>query len=963
MQSMRQGLSEAACSVWAKSAGSIENRAEVDRWLPLVQHLEDSAGIAALLWEHWVPRSVQNQIAAVWGGDLDVAGTVYAFLAGVHDGGKCAPSFSVMVPVLADAMTAVGLHVNPAIARDPDRSLARHELAGLIALRGWLVDTAEFSARSASSLASVVGAHHGRAPSALRLEWLEGRPDLLGDGPWDLVRRELIEYMFVRTGMAGVADRLRESEIPQVALVNLSALVIMADWIASNEAYFPLYPVGTSPVEDSASRVAAAWAALDFPSRWELNPDDDSASMSFADRFGLPAGALPNAVQAAALNLASEVSGPSMMIIEAAMGLGKTEAALGAAEALARRTGAGGIFVGLPTQATTDGMFPRVLAWADSLDQRSSVYLAHGKAALNPVFERMLDEARYAGIGADGADENRGGEDLVAHAWLSDRRRGPLASLVVGTIDQALFGALRSRHLMLRHLAFAGKVVILDEVHSADDFMAPYLDRMLHWMGAHGASVILLSATLPEARRVAMAQAYSSGRKVAQGLRSGRAARGIDRFAELRGDIGYPAITVVSDAGDPRAVSPSPGDGARRTEVHLEHIADDDAALIETLRAALAEGGCAGVIHNTVGRVQHTAGVLRKAFPDTPVIIAHSRYLAADRIARDSLLLDLFGHPRRATARPARAILVASQVAEQSLDIDLDILISDLAPVDLLFQRVGRLHRHQRGVGQDDRPAPLRVPRLLITGVDWETEPPTPSKTYTSIYAPYLLLRTLLELRGRNSLTVPDDVAPLVQGVYGEQGDVPAEWSEALAVSLGALNADRDDRARRAEAFLLAEARPSGLLGWASDGIGTLREEISGRAGVRDGEETFEVLVLWTDPDGALTVPPWLSALPQPIPLNAVPNRALVRLIRGTALRLPAQLCRPHQIDGHIQELEACYPVPQWHASYDLRHELVLVFDHQGCARLGEYALTYDHINGLEVTDVRTGNSHRRTEL
>lgn len=956
-------LSATARSVWAKSAGTAENRTEVDRWLPLIQHLEDSAGIAELLWRHWVPRSVQDQIASIWDGDRDTAGTVYRFLAGIHDVGKCAPAFSVMVPVLADAMTATGLRVNPAIADDPDRSLARHELAGHISLRKWLFNTAEFAPNTSAALASVIGAHHGRAPSALRLEWLEGRADLLGDGVWESVRHELIQHMFHCTGMASVASEVRESEFPQVALVNLSALVIMADWIASNEEYFPLFPLGTAPAETTNERVQRAWMALDFPHRWDLSPEIGVDTTTFAKRFDLPRGTMPNTVQASALALAAEVSGPSMMIIEAAMGVGKTEAALGAAEAIARRTGAGGVFVGLPTQATTDGMFPRVLAWADSLDQRSSVYLAHGKSALNPVFERMLAEARYTGIGIDAETSARNGEDLMAHAWLSDRRRGPLANLVVGTIDQALFAALRSRHLMLRHLAFAGKVVILDEVHSADEFMAPYLDRMLHWMGAHGASVILLSATLPEGRRVAMARAYIAGRRVARSLRSRRTHRGEDPFAVLRGEIGYPAITVVSEDRGPRVFRPDIGVNSRRTDVRIEQIPDNDVALIDCLRKALAEGGCAGVIRNTVRRVQETAAILREAFPEIPVIVAHSRYLAADRIARDELLLDLFGHPRRSTGRPTRAILVASQVAEQSLDIDLDILISDLAPLDLLFQRIGRLHRHQRGPGQSARPDAVRTPRVLISGVDWETEPPTPSRAFRSIYAPYVLLRTLFELRGRNILRVPDDVASLVQAVYRQQGEVPAEWSGALAESHSSLRIEQDDRARRAEAYLLAEARGSGFLGWASEGIGTLREEMTGRAGVRDGEETLEVLVLWTDAEGTLIVPPWLSSTPQPIPLNEVPDRALTRLIRSTALRLPAQLCRPHEIDGHIEMLERCYPVPQWHASYDLRHELVLVFDDQGCARLGDYDLTYDHINGLEVTDVRAETPHRRATL
>jgi CRISPR/Cas system-associated endonuclease/helicase Cas3 len=217
------------------------------------------------------------------------------------------------------------------------------------------------------------------------------------------------------------------------------------------------------------------------------------------------------------------------------MGDGKTEAAMMAAEVLAARSGAGGVMIALPTQATSDAMFRRMMEWIEHQpavepegsvvpdggepDDRRSVFLAHGKAWLNPDFRavpRGRSLARDMDSDSDDRAKTRG--KCVDHGayvdqWMTGRRKGVLADFVVGTIDQVLFVSLQSRHVALRHLALARKVVILDEVHSFDAYMDVYLERALEWLGSYGVPVIALSATLPSELRKRLLDAYQRGAK------------------------------------------------------------------------------------------------------------------------------------------------------------------------------------------------------------------------------------------------------------------------------------------------------------------------------------------------------------------------------------------------------------------------------------------------------------------
>lgn len=914
-------------SVWAKSLR--DDQGSVTYWLPLHQHLDDSAAVAGRLVDCWLPRQVLERIARDLPDGLEGVRRLVCWLAAVHDIGKASPAFAVQVDVLADRMREHGLVAHPALARDPERGAVSHALVGHVAVRDWLERGHGFSRRGiANQLAGVVGSHHGISPEDGQLQLIRDRPDLRGTGPWENAR-----WFFLERASRGIdLRRYRDVELSLPSQVLLTAIVIVADWIASNADLFPLYPISTAgeaPIELTAQemeqRLQAAWTRLDLPSRWTAQRLGVDVDQLFRDRFdSRSAGARP--VQAAAVEVASAQTAPGLLIIEAPMGAGKTEAALMAAEVLAAGTGAEGCFIALPTQATTNAMFDRVRGWLERLPGRDgavSVMLAHGKASLNDEFAGLVREGRFRGVG------DNGDAWLVAHQWLSGRKKGVLASFVVGTIDQVLFAGVKSRHLMLRHLALAGKVVIIDEVHAYDVYMSQYLHRVLHWLGAYGVPVVLLSATLPANRRAELLAAYDSG--------AGTTSTHIHDQ-----DPGYPV--VLSSGTAPRTVRQSDA----QTVVHLDHLQDDLDALVAYLREHLADGGCVAVVRNTVTRVQETAARLEAEFGCEHVTVNHSRFLSCDRARIDQDLLRRFG-PRG--QRPPLHIVVASQVVEQSLDVDFDLMVTDLAPVDLVLQRLGRLHRHER-----DRPARRRAARCALTGAEnWHTAPVRAVRGSRRVYGDHTLLRAaaLLHRDVRESIILPADISPLVQQAYSDEQVGPRSWQPAMDDARAACETVSRTRKDAARTFLLDPVRTGvqTLVGWVRAGVGDVDDDHRGAAQVRDGEESLEVLVVQQDADGGLMTPEWIErGGGEPVPLDSAVEPKQARVIAACGVRLPLALCHAGIVDDVIAALERNRFASFWQAPL-LKGQLVLVLDADRSAVVrhgkADFRVTYDPRRGL----------------
>ncbi|GAB3430774.1 CRISPR-associated helicase Cas3' [Actinophytocola sediminis] len=880
-------------AVWAKSWPYPPQ--ELEQWLPLHQHLDDTQGVAELLFDHWAPAPVIRRIVDDVGGEKP-ARALFSWLAAVHDVGKVSPAFAVQVKRLRDRMIDAGFPVDSRLSDDEVRSRVNHALVGHTAVLDWLVGRG-VPAVDASRLASVVGSHHGVTPEWSRLTEVAEQTSYAGDGVWARVRDVVLARAGERCAPSFSVDRLTTP-----SLVLLTALVIVADWIASNPDYFPLWGFGEVGEPDEARterRLKAGWSELDLPQRW-VAPEPGEAGATFAARFGMAPEKIRD-VQAGVVDAARAMRGAGLLVLEAPMGWGKTEAALLAAEVLAHDSGANGCFVALPTQATTDAMFGRVRSWLDHVPGGATLTLAHGKAHLNDEYRGLARRGRFATeCGA------------VAHDWLRGRKKAGLASFVVGTIDQVLFAGLKSRHVMLRHLALAGKVVIIDEVHAYDVYMSRYLHRVLEWLGAYRVPVILLSATLPDARRAELLRAYDSVAVVPDA------------------HPGYPVITATGLAA---RTFPLPD---KSVPVVIDRLDDDLDTLSAYLREHLRDGGCAVVVRNTVGRVQETAAHLADEFD---VTINHARFLACDRAANDRDLLRRFGPPDKADDRPARHVVVASQVVEQSLDIDFDLMVTDLAPIDLVLQRMGRLHRHHR---------PDRVvrPRCAVTGADWETAPVSPVRGSTRVYGTHHLLRAAALLT-RDTVALPHDIATLVQAGYGDDPLGPPEWQPAMADA----RRDAEQRSRRrkdaARTYLVPPPGGGDLVGWLHAHAGEAHDDSpQGMAQVRDGAESLEVIVVQCDTDGGLRTPDWVDGGGQQIPLMGELPWQLARIISVCSLRLPFALCHAGVIDAVINELEKT-KVASFQQTRVLEGQLVLALDGGRQAELHGYRLTYDITRGL----------------
>ncbi|MBU4214764.1 MAG: CRISPR-associated helicase Cas3', partial [Actinobacteria bacterium] len=785
---------------------------------------------------------------------------------------------------------------------------------------------------------------------------------LIGTGPWVSVQDALLDRAAVRAGLD--LARLATVRLPQAVQMLLTGVVVMADWIASGDT-FPLLPVEQvpavppveAPVSEASERAARGLREVRLGRPWTPSLEPADVDGRFVDRFPWALSG-PRPVQRAVVEAAATMTAPGLLVLEAPMGVGKTEAAFMAAEVLAARTGASGCFVALPTQATSNAMFARMLAWLERLPDGAgvgaqSVALVHGKAALNDDLARLPFGIRDGAPLYDEDTEDSATRRVraVLGEWTRGRKQAALSAFVVGTIDQVLFAALRARHTMLRHLSLAGKVVVVDEVHAADVYMSAFLERALEWLAAEGTSVLLMSATLPAARRSALYVAYERGRRRRLGEEPDDLDQELAVLTRLGGDIGYPSVVVTGEDG-PQVLSPPAGSDGRAVRLH--QLDDDLESLTALLLDRLADGGCAVVVRNTVRRAQETARHLSRVFGEEQVSVAHAGFLAADRVATDRGLLARFGPPGDRVTRPVRHVVVATQVVEQSLDVDFDLMVSDFAPIDLVLQRLGRLHRHRRGPEEQDRPVGVREAECYLTGVDWTATPPTPVSGSCAVYGRWLLYAGLAVVQPHLDglpVRLPSDISSLVQTAYADDVPVPDGWEDAMAEARVRFLREQQERVEVARTFALEAVLAHGrdLYDSGRGGAGTIDEDSPQAQGyVRDGGDSIEVVVVQRG-DGQDRVPDWVEGGGESLPLRdyPVPPDQARRLARCT-LRLPYALTVPGVADQVIADLEQNW-FGGWQRTPYLSGQLALVLDEHRRAEVAGHHLTYDLRLGLVV--------------
>jgi CRISPR-associated helicase Cas3 len=651
--------------------------------------------------------------------------------------------------------------------------------------------------------------------------------------------------------------------MPQIPIASAGAYastIVIADWLASNEDYFWLFPLSPKqpPLSPEAQqrRVAEGCKQANLPRPLQIPALAGDIAADYREQFGWDDDMAPNPTQTRAAELVRDTD-VDLLIVEAPTGSGKTELALAVAGEMIRRRHLQGAIIALPTQATTDAMFTRVMSWikwvATRSPQQVGIQLAHGRNDLNEQFQNLYLSKDHK---VETFDDDGGKPGVFASSWMAKRWRATLAPLVVGTIDQVLLAALKSRHVLLRHLGLMGKVVVIDEVHAADSYMETYLEAALTWLGMYHVPVVLLSATLPGDRRAALVAAY----------RRGREGREDELPVHIERGIGYPVLTGYAAAGDRVDVEPTAASrldqGLRRSIRPL--VIHDDADIAAFLDEKLVDGGCAVVIRNTVKAAQTTYEELVRHFGKDDLTLTHARFLAADRVTKDRTMLDLFG--RASVHRPHRHVVVATQVIEQSLDVDFDLMLSDPAPMDLVLQRIGRLHRHP---GRE-RPPALVDPCAHVLVTDVGEEPWGYLRGCDTVYGRHRILRflgVLADHAGELRIESPGQVAELTELAYSEDPVGPAQWQMEMAAAR-----QKDDRARaqaidRARTWCLdganlthwkADALESQFAGDANDGeSGNERTRgVVARAAVRDGDDQIPITVIPVDPFQG-NVPVW----------------------------------------------------------------------------------------------------------
>ena len=616
-----------------------------------------------------------------------------------------------------------------------------------------------------------------------------------------------------------------------------------------------------------------------------------------------------------------------MFIFEAPMGLGKTEAALVAVEQLAYKKKQGGLFFGLPTQATSNSMFDRVLHWLKAVakeeDSLLGIRLQHGKAALNETFQHLSSSM-----------DPDGGGSVVVNQWFGGRKTTALDDFVVGTVDQCLLLALKQKHLAFRHLGFSKKVVVIDEVHAYDAYMSQYLYRALTWLGAYHVPAVILSATLPKERRKKLIKAYMKG--------CGYKEKDFIMRTEAWDTEAYPLVTCT-DGQQVKMMKDFPK--KENTEIHLEKTAQP---IIELLPPAAKGQGIIGIIVNTVKKAQEIAEECVNIYGEDCVALLHSRFIATERIKKEKQLSAMIG---KGGVRPDFKIIIGTQVMEQSLDIDFDMLITELAPMDLLLQRIGRLHRHEKV----KRPAIYESPQVYVVGcsdtLDFD-------KGSTFVYAPYILTRTQYFLP--HQVHIPADISPLVQRVYGEDNiEVSAHVKrmyEDMKIKWQIITENKENKAGKYRieppALEKKKTQRSSLIGWLKNSNQAANEsEERAYMQVRDIQETIEIIALQKVGSG-------YGFFRERKDISTdIENPETAKRVAMETLSLPAILSNPNNVDETIEVLEYKNKkeLSLWQKQPWLKGSLGIIFDEKGEAVIQGIKLKYDSVYGLQYEKVQDG--------
>lgn len=668
----------------------------------------------------------------------------FTFCLMLHDIGKYSRAFQNLVPDLSPALVPF---------RGQCVYMTRHDSLGFLLWKIRLSKLDKDGMTNIDPWMEIVCGHHGqppkRSPKGFASHFLDE----------DFNAAEA----YLQAVLAWWQPDLRPLEeldmhAVRAASWQLAGVAVLADWLGSSQEIFN-YHSKPMELQDYWNSIAIKHA----PAAMNLSHWDQADIAPFTDiSQQFPFIEHPTPLQ----RYASEQAlgrGPQLYILEDITGAGKTEAAMVLAHRLMAAGEARGLYVALPTMATANAMYGRLAKSYRALfghEVTPSLILAHGAAKLSDKFVETIAFVRQQPDHDYQADE--ASASAYCNGWLADnRKKALLADVGIGTVDQALLGVLPARHQSLRLLGLADKVLLVDEVHAYDPYMRTLLIALLEMHARQGGSAILLTATLPQHFRNELLQGF---------------ARGMGGNAPQLTKNEYPLITTLSADG----LQEHPVDSRRELYRRIDVLRlDNEAAAMVTIRQAVAQGQAVCWIRNTVGDARATYGRLASEpwCGSDRLTLFHSRFAMVDRQRIENDVLSRFGKESDGSQR-AGQVLIATQVVEQSLDLDFDLMISDLAPVDLLIQRAGRLHRHRRDAsgrcideGDDQRPLPclylLAPDPEQVSDEQWLKRMLSGTQAvYQNVGQLWLSLSILLKDSG---FRMPEDARRLIEGVYGDE--------------------------------------------------------------------------------------------------------------------------------------------------------------------------------------------------
>ena len=792
-------------------------------WHPLPYHCLDVAAVGMLYLE-------RSALLKSYCGLLRCSEQAFlswsAFLLALHDLGKFSEAFQSQRPDLILALQK----------REPNPTKIyneRHDSLGYWLWNDYLVDevlptigfdSSHKTQRSLKCWLLAVTGHHGMPPKPHgNTDSFFCRED----------KQAAADFMQVMAGLLLTDEAKRiPTNIDEKDFQHFSEMLswwfagvtVLADWLGSNTHFFPYknHQMELEKYWEYAQNLATEALAQSG-----VSPSTIKKGHSLVDLFPKIHQASPLQQWAVSVDVPQA---PQIYLLEDVTGAGKTEAAIMLAYRLIERGLAEGFFIGLPTMATANAMYKRVAEVYQKLFAgNANLVLAHG--------HKKLVEEFAATILPVGTPEHDGAQlDETASArcsaWLADHsKRALLASAGIGTIDQALLAVLHSKHQSLRLLGLFNKVLIVDEVHACDAYMQGVLEVLLEFHARTGGPVILLSATLPGRMKQALLNAYAKGRNQAPA-------------PELRLEA-YPLATRWHDGQTVLLENELASRACVSRTVQVHYEADDEKVFAHII-AALQQGQCVGWIRNTVADAMAAYERLSKTISPENITLFHARFALRDRLDKEAQVLDLFGEDSKQHDRQGR-LMIATQVAEQSLDVDFDVLITDLAPIDRVLQRAGRLQRHVRDAqgnrlavtdAKDERSAPC----LWVYAPAWTEQPKADwysaaFKKAQYVYGHHGQLWLTAKVLQNGNFTMPADARSLIETVFSDTETLPESLTK---------------NALKAEGQEMSEASLA-QLNTLKIGGGYKRGEISdwwgeSKTPSRLGEETMEVMLAkWVD--------------------------------------------------------------------------------------------------------------------